>query len=245
MTQEQVLRRFAPSGRLLVRHLFGPARRLHSDDMKDKIVVRGARQHNLKGFDLEIPRRAFTVITGPSGSGQVLARVRHHLRRGPASVRRVAVGVRATIPRAHGKARRRFDRRPVARRRDRAEESNQDVAIHRRARRRRSTTTCACSGRASATRSARSAGARCGRTPSSPCPTRCSRSRGARAFYVAFPLRLSSEVTHDVVVENLRAQGFVRVVLDGAIKHLDELMSEAIDVTFAEGSSSSSSIVSP
>ena len=37
--------------------------------MKDKIVVRGARQHNLKGFDLEIPRRTFTVITGPSGSG--------------------------------------------------------------------------------------------------------------------------------------------------------------------------------
>src|SRR5664279_4932170 len=38
--------------------------------MKDRIVVRGARQHNLKGFDLEIPRRTFTVITGPSGSGK-------------------------------------------------------------------------------------------------------------------------------------------------------------------------------
>src|SRR5919205_3745245 len=38
--------------------------------MKDAIVVRGARQHNLKGFDLRIPRRAFTVITGLSGSGK-------------------------------------------------------------------------------------------------------------------------------------------------------------------------------
>src|SRR5437762_8059411 len=38
--------------------------------MKESIIVRDARQHNLKGFDLEIPRRAFTVITGPSGSGK-------------------------------------------------------------------------------------------------------------------------------------------------------------------------------
>src|SRR5213082_5289 len=38
--------------------------------MKDKIVIRGARQHNLKNLDLEIPRRALTVITGPSGSGK-------------------------------------------------------------------------------------------------------------------------------------------------------------------------------
>src|ERR1700675_983014 len=38
--------------------------------MKDSIVIRGARQHNLKGFDLEIPRRTVTVVTGPSGSGK-------------------------------------------------------------------------------------------------------------------------------------------------------------------------------
>ena len=38
--------------------------------MKDFITIRGARQHNLKGIDLSIPRRAITVITGPSGSGK-------------------------------------------------------------------------------------------------------------------------------------------------------------------------------
>ncbi|HSA57959.1 MAG TPA: excinuclease ABC subunit UvrA, partial [Gemmatimonadaceae bacterium] len=38
--------------------------------MKDAIVVRGARQNNLKGFDVAIPRRSLTVVTGPSGSGK-------------------------------------------------------------------------------------------------------------------------------------------------------------------------------
>ena len=35
-----------------------------------KIVIRGARQHNLKNISLEIPRNALTVITGLSGSGK-------------------------------------------------------------------------------------------------------------------------------------------------------------------------------
>src|SRR5574337_935596 len=35
-----------------------------------KIIVRGARQHNLKNLDLEIPRNTLTVITGLSGSGK-------------------------------------------------------------------------------------------------------------------------------------------------------------------------------
>ncbi len=35
-----------------------------------KIVVRGAREHNLKGFDVELPRDALIVVTGLSGSGK-------------------------------------------------------------------------------------------------------------------------------------------------------------------------------
>src|SRR6516165_11276731 len=35
-----------------------------------KLVVRGARQHNLKNINLEIPRNTLTVITGLSGSGK-------------------------------------------------------------------------------------------------------------------------------------------------------------------------------
>ncbi|MEY4666713.1 MAG: hypothetical protein RIQ87_493 [Chloroflexota bacterium] len=37
---------------------------------QDKIVIRGAREHNLKGIDLEIPRDQLVVVTGISGSGK-------------------------------------------------------------------------------------------------------------------------------------------------------------------------------
>ncbi|MBN2564270.1 MAG: excinuclease ABC subunit UvrA [Candidatus Eisenbacteria bacterium] len=36
----------------------------------DRLVIRGAREHNLKGLDLSIPRNSLTVITGLSGSGK-------------------------------------------------------------------------------------------------------------------------------------------------------------------------------
>lgn len=38
--------------------------------MKDKIIIKGAKVHNLKNVDLEIPRDKFVVFTGLSGSGK-------------------------------------------------------------------------------------------------------------------------------------------------------------------------------
>lgn len=38
--------------------------------MQDRIVVKGAREHNLKNIDVELPRDKFIVITGLSGSGK-------------------------------------------------------------------------------------------------------------------------------------------------------------------------------
>jgi len=43
---------------------------LCANNMKDEIKIRGARQHNLKNVDLEIPKNKLVVLTGVSGSGK-------------------------------------------------------------------------------------------------------------------------------------------------------------------------------
>ncbi|MGI9090365.1 MAG: excinuclease ABC subunit UvrA [Gemmatimonadaceae bacterium] len=51
-------------------------------------------------------------------------------------------------------------------------------------------------------------------------------------FAVAFPLKLSDKVTHAVVLDNLKAQGFLRVAVAGKIQALDELDAD-FDLTHA------------
>ncbi|MDA1177400.1 MAG: excinuclease ABC subunit UvrA, partial [Planctomycetota bacterium] len=47
-----------------------PAKKKSKPSNQDQIVVRGARQHNLRNVDVTLPRDQMTVFCGPSGSGK-------------------------------------------------------------------------------------------------------------------------------------------------------------------------------
>ncbi|MEO7085744.1 MAG: excinuclease ABC subunit UvrA [Gemmatimonadaceae bacterium] len=201
--------------------------------MKDKLIVRGARQHNLKGFDLEIPRRSFTVITGPSGSGKSSL----------AFDTIYAEGQRRYVESLSAYARQFLDRmeKPDV---DSIEGLSPAVAIEQSNPTKTSRSTVGTATeiydylRLLWARVGHTLCPKCGRemrpdTVQSVSDAIFGLPAGTR-FFVTFPLIASDEVTHEVLVENLRAQGFVRLVVDGAVKHLDDLMTEAIDLTFAK-----------
>ena len=42
--------------------------------MEKDIIIKGAREHNLKNIDVKIPREKLVVLTGLSGSGKFMQR---------------------------------------------------------------------------------------------------------------------------------------------------------------------------
>lgn len=182
--------------------------------MNDPIRIRGARQHNLKEIDLDLPRRAFTVITGPSGSGKSSL----------ALDTLFAEGQRRYVESLSTYAKQFLERmeKPDV---DSVEGISPAVAIEQKNPTKSSRSTV---GTATEVYDyLRLLWARVGRTHCPQCDrhvqpdTVSSAVDGVLALgagvriQVAFPLPRSEEITHELIVSNLRALGFVRLLVDG------------------------------
>ena len=195
-----------------------------ADCPMETIRIRGARTHNLKNVSLDLPRNRLIVITGPVGLGQVVARLRHALRRGPAPLRRVALGVRAPVPAADGEARRRPDRGPVAGDRDRAEGDSATTRAPPSAPSPRSTTTCACSSRASARRTAPSTTCRSqAQTRRADGRPRARAARGHAALMILAPVVVGRKGEQAELSTSCARRASCALRIDGKVHELDEL----------------------
>ncbi len=194
--------------------------------MDTHIRVRGARQHNLKNLDLDLPREAVTVITGPSGSGKSSLALDTIF----------AEGQRRYVESLSTYAKQFLERmeKPDV---DAVEGISPAVAIEQKNPTKTSRSTV---GTATEVHDyLRLLFARVGRTH---CP-RCDRRvvpdtvssavdrilalpEGTR-FMVTFPLPRSARTSHRPLVENLRAMGFVRLLADGEMVDLGAPEAEA------------------
>ena len=82
--------------------------------MQKKIVVRGAREHNLKNVDVSMPRDSLVVITGLSGSGKSSLSLRYNLCGGAAPLCGEPVCLCAPVPRTDAETRYGFHRGAVS-----------------------------------------------------------------------------------------------------------------------------------
>ena len=98
--------------------------------MLDRITVHGARQHNLKNIDVEIPRNKPDGDYRSERLREIVAGLRHHLRRGAAALRGDAFHLRAPVSGPDGAARRGFHRRPEPGHLHRAENHQPQPALH-------------------------------------------------------------------------------------------------------------------
>ncbi len=191
--------------------------------MDQPIRIRGARQHNLKDIDLDLPRGALTVVTGPSGSGKSSL----------ALDTLFAAGQRRYVEALSTYAKQFLDRlrKPDV---DRIEGLSPAVAIEQR---NPTTTSRSTVGTATEVHDfLRLLFARVGRTRCPECgdevrpDTVSSATDGVAALpvgarvMIAFPLARSGRVSHRLVAENLRSLGFARVLADGVPAELSDLL---------------------
>ena len=197
-------------------------------DMDDWIRIRGARQHNLKNLDIDLPRRALTVITGPSGSGKSSL----------ALDTLFAEGQRRYVESLSTYAKQFLERmeKPDV---DSVEGISPAVAIEQKNPTKSSRSTV---GTATEVYDyLRLLWARVGRTYCPECgdvvrPDSVTSAVGrvltlpeGTPIQVTFPLKLSGRVKHGLVVENLRAMGFVRILAGGVLVDLGEVGAERVE----------------
>ena len=180
-----------------------------------------ARQHNLKGFTVELPRRRLVVLTGPSGSGKSSL----------AFDTLYAEGQRRYIESLSTYAKQFLDRmpKPLV---DRLEGIAPAVAIEQ-----KNPTVSSRSTVGTATevydflrllwaRVGTPFCRKCGHPVLRDTPTQAAArigQLGGLRVRVTFPVAASARITHAALVENLLALGFRRVEADAQEYHLDEL----------------------
>jgi excinuclease ABC subunit A len=195
--------------------------------MPDSIKIRGARQNNLKGIDIDIPKRTLTVITGLSGTGKsslvfdtIFAEGQRRYMESLSTYAKqfleklerpdydVIEGISPTIAIEQ--------KNPVKTARSTVGTAT-EIYDYMRLLWARVGDTC-CSG--------------CGRlivpdTVSEVASEVLEWGEGAQVL-VTFPVRVSGELTWEALSESLMAQGFVRVIMDGKVLRLDS--GEAVEL---------------
>ena len=188
----------------------------------ESIVLHNVQQNNLKGITVEFPRRKLTVITGPSGSGKSSL----------AFDTLYAEGQRRYVESLSTYAKQFLDRMPKPNV-GRLEGISPAVAIEQ-----KNPTTSSRSTVGTATEiydylrllwariglpHCTSCGGRIASESPSTVTERLIAELGGRQVLISFPLPRSQHPEHDLLVENLMAMGFVRIMSGGAVHRLDGL----------------------
>ena len=194
--------------------------------MADKLVVRGAREHNLRNISLELPRDKLIVFTGLSGSGKSSLAFDTIYAEGQ---RRYVESLSAYARQFLGQ----MDKPDVdfiegCRPRSRSTRSPPRATRGRpSARSPRSTTTSGCSTPASACRTARTTARVITRQTPQQIVDRILELPDGTRFQVLAPVVRGRKGTYETLLADLAAQGFARARIDGEVHELTDKATRA------------------